>query len=124
MDTEESAELATPEVANELKAALAARRELDPDMEEHVLEAFLTRLEHRIDRRVQQDMSAANVKVPRHGMKGEGVNVGVIGASFALSIPLMFIAGFIAHTAGVLAVVVGLVLVNLLYFIDRWVRMG
>lgn len=121
METSESAQLKRPEVATELKAALAARRELGPELEDDVLAAFLGRLENHIDARVAERVGQQRERV-KQSSRAEPVEVGVIAGSFALAIPLLAIAGGIAHTVGVIAVVFGLVAVNLLYFIDRWVR--
>jgi hypothetical protein len=57
-------------------------------------------------------------------MKGERVQVEVIAGTFALAIPFMAIAQVTAHGFGVAFVMLGVVAVNLRYFIDRWVRMS
>jgi hypothetical protein len=57
-------------------------------------------------------------------MKGDAVDIRVIGGTFALAIPLLAIASDVAQSLGVLLVMCAVVAVNLLYFIDRWVRMN
>jgi hypothetical protein len=106
----------------ELKASVAARRELGPELEDHVLEAFLARIQQQVDAQItQRPQKAAKAAKP---MKGERVQVEVIAGTFALAIPLMAIAQITAQGLGVAFVMLGVIAVNLLYFIDRWVRMG
>ena len=51
--------MANPELSrDELEAALRARRELDRDLEPHVIDAFLDRVEHNIDARVDARLQA------------------------------------------------------------------
>ena len=47
-DTDQQ-ELAHRSMVSDLKASVLARRELDPELEDEVLEAFLTRLEARVE---------------------------------------------------------------------------
>ncbi len=107
-------------MAHELKASVQARRELDADMEDHIIEAFLARIESRVDARVSQQLGKSGSRPVEH--KHDGADIGVIAGSFALSIPLVAIAGGIAGAIGIVAVMCALIAVNLLYFIDRWVR--
>ncbi len=110
------------ETTNDLKAALAARRELDPELEDQVLEAFLARVEQRIDARVRQQMGEPRITPVRR--QNDRVEVEVVAGTFALAIPLLAIAGRIAGSVGVLLIVAALIAVNLLYFVDRWVRIA
>jgi hypothetical protein len=110
------------EMRTDLRASVAARRELPPEFEDQVLEAFLARIESRVDQQIAE--RATSARPARESARSERVQVEVIAGSFGLSIPLMAIAGDIAQGPGVFAVVFGLVAVNLLYFIDRWVRMN
>ena len=51
--------MANPELSRvELEAALRARRELDRELEPHVIDAFLDRVEHNIDARVDARLQA------------------------------------------------------------------
>lgn len=120
MEYPQSGELAQREVELDLKAAVQARRELDPQLEDHLIEAFLARIEQRVDARVAQQLSGAvpvRTKVP----KNDAIAIPIVAGSFALAIPLVAIAGDIAGGAGVFFVMLAVVAVNLLYFIDRWV---
>lgn len=121
MDTPHNAETNRPDTATELRAAVEARKELGPDMEDHVIEAFLARIQSRVDSISQS--SARPVQRP-NSARNERVQVEIVAGSLALAIPLMAIAGGIAGGIGVFCVVFGVVAINLLYFIDRWVRMN
>jgi hypothetical protein len=103
------------EIRNDLKAAVRARRELDPDMEDHLLEGFLARIDQRVQAQVAQQVSTA-----RPVQRASKYNpTEIVATTFGVAIPLMVIAAIFAHTAGVFAVV-GLVLaVNLLYYLDN-----
>lgn len=120
-----STEQATSHDMNtELKAALQARQELGPEMDDHLVEAFLARIQTQVDARVAARIAAEpkGAKPTKSSRAGERVQVEVVAGSMALAIPLMAIAGNIAHTVGVVFVVMGVVIINLLYYIDRWVR--
>jgi hypothetical protein len=105
---------ANQNVRTELKAAIAARRELGPDMEDEVLANFLARIDQHIDERLAQQQAAR----PRRRSKPEDT----MGGSMALSIPLIVVAGIFGHGFGIAVVVLGLVLINLMYVLDR--RLG
>jgi hypothetical protein len=107
----------------ELKAAVAARRELGPEFEDHVLEMFLARIQQQVDAQLAQNTAQKSGK-PAKQAKGDRVQVEIIAGTFALAIPLMAISQVTAGAVGVLFVMVGVVAVNLLYFIDRWVRIA
>jgi hypothetical protein len=95
---------------------------LGPELEDHVLEGFLARIQQQVDAQAaQRPRKPANDPKP---MKGERVQFEVIAGTFALAIPLMAIAQVTAHGFGVAFVMLGVIAVNLLYFIDRWVRMS
>jgi hypothetical protein len=106
---------------HELKATLEARRELGPEMEDHLVEAFLAKVQSRVDAQLATQAKDAKKQVSR-GTRHEGVSVEMIAAPMALAIPLVAIAGGIAGKIGIIAVIFGLVAIELLYFIDRWVR--
>jgi predicted phage tail protein len=121
MSSQQPDELAQREMASDLKAAVGARRELSDDMEDHVLEAFLARVQSQVDARVQQQVAQAMATRPNRSKGGgEGHLVGVVTGSLALAIPLIAIAAAGAGSVGVFFVMAGVVLVNLLFFIDRW----
>ena len=97
-----------------------ARQELGPEYDEALLDAFLTNLERRIDLRIESLQRVENKK-SRGAIENPAA---VVAPSFALAIPLIAIAGGIAGGFGIAAVAAALVLVNVLYFIDRWVRLN
>lgn len=108
------------EMAQDLRAALEARRELGPEVEDELIGAFLDRIDHHIDLRVQQQVESL---APRTASKKkqDSNEVEVISASLALAIPLMVVAGIWGHTLGIIAVVVGLVIIHAFRYVDRWV---
>jgi hypothetical protein len=88
----------------ELSSALAARRELGPDYEDALVEAFVEKIERRLEERLKA--------VPRrHAPSGLAVPLGSLG----LAIPLLGVAGGTAGIWGVVAVSIAIVLVNLAY---------
>lgn len=113
MSAEDPSTLTSPDLRDDLQAAVAARRELGPDLEDEVLAAFLARVDAHIDERLA---GARPVPTPKSYGKPEDA----VARSIALSIPLLVLAGIFGHEWGVIAVVAGLVLINLLYFVDRW----
>ncbi len=107
------------ELAQDLQAAVAARRELGPEFEDPLVEHFIARLDQHIEERINAAIAASGGGPPaRH----QGPDVGFFGAVFALTIPIIAIGGGIAGGPGVIAIAGALVCVSLLYFIDRWIR--
>lgn len=107
------------EAVNELKAAVAARRELGPEMEDQVLESFLARIEGRVQELAK---GASRKSAPAKHTGGNTVNPAAVAVpTMALAIPVTAIAGGIAGGPGVVAAMVAVVLINLLFYIDRWV---
>jgi hypothetical protein len=85
----------------ELQAAVEARRELGPEMEPAVIDAFLERIEQRV---------AKSGGDPEQALKRRRVHQKeMVLGSMAISIPLMAIAGIFAGLAGVITVCVALV---------------
>ncbi|GAC1628446.1 MAG: hypothetical protein NVS4B2_09530 [Chloroflexota bacterium] len=103
----------------DLKAAVNARRELGVDLEDHVLEAFLARVQERIDARVDRRMAESGRPAVRSG-HAPPLGVEKIAAPMALAIPLIAIAGGIAGGVGVIAVMAALTIIIALVFVDRW----
>jgi hypothetical protein len=82
----------------EAQAALEARRELGVEYEDQLVDALVEKIEQRLEaRRPHPRPPAAAIAIP----------------SLALSIPLIAIAANFAQLAGVIAVCVTIVLVNL-----------
>jgi hypothetical protein len=90
-------------------------------LEDQVLEAFLVRMQQRMDAQIAERTSKSGSK-PVRNTKHEAIGVEMIAGPLAISIPLIAIAGHAAGLAGVIAVMVALVLLEGLYFVDRWVR--
>ena len=82
----------------EAKAALEARRELGMEYEEHLVDALVEKIERRLAER----------RPPRR----EGAITPLVLGSLGISIPLIAIAANFAGLAGVIAVCVAIVLVN------------
>jgi hypothetical protein len=88
----------------EVASALAARRELGPEYEDAVVDAFVDKVERRLEERM--------TKAPaRREPPAAVVPLGSLG----LAIPLLGVAGGTTGLAGVIAVCVALVLVNFAY---------
>jgi hypothetical protein len=104
-----------PETAKDLHAAVQARRELGPDMEDHVLEAFLARVEQRVQAQVTLQVKEASKPVKRNSNYKP---IEIVSASFGLLVPLVVVAGLFGGHAAVLAVVGMVLLVNLVLYFD------
>jgi hypothetical protein len=85
----------------ELRATVAARRELGPAHDAELLAGFLDRIEKEIDRRVDERLAKRG---PRGGSP-------LNPATLAVCIPIIAIAGGIGHVAGLIAAFVALVIV-------------
>ncbi len=87
-----------------------------------MLEAFLTRIEGRIDARVAQQSGSRKIVKPKRMVSGESP-MKVMAGTLALAIPLDAISGDVAGDKGIV-VMATVLLINAFYFIDRWVRMS
>jgi hypothetical protein len=88
---------------DELRTALAARRELDDEMEPALLDAFVARIEARLaDREQASERALARRRNHQKEM--------VLG-SMAISIPLFAIAAVFTGLPGVIAVCVALAVI-------------
>jgi hypothetical protein len=90
------------EVANELEATVAARRELGAEHEEPLIAGFLDRIDREIDRRVEERLAK------RRG-HGSSLSPKEIGSA----VPVVLIAGIFGGVIGVVAALAALVLVFL-----------
>jgi hypothetical protein len=95
-----------PETRAEIEATVAARRELGPGHDEHLIEGFLQRIEKEIDRRVD-DRVAERAPQRRTGSPLHPGNL-------ALCIPIIAIAGGIGHLTGLIVAFAALALVFIL----------
>jgi hypothetical protein len=89
----------------ELHAVIEARRELGADLEPHLVDQFVERIERRIDERIRAGTASRSSHRDHETFVITLVTLGI-------SIPLLGIAGGTAGLAGVIAVCFALVLVN------------
>ena len=90
-------------VREELNTALAARRELGEELEPAVIDAFVERIEKRIEQRVDAgDMALMRKREHQKEM---------ILASMGISIPMLAIAAVFTGLAGVIVVCVALAVI-------------
>jgi len=87
----------------ELEAAIEARKELGAEMEPHVIDAFVERIERRIAERTEE--SERSLKRKRDHQKEM-----VLGA-MGISIPLLGIAAVFTGLAGVIVVCAALAVI-------------
>ena len=107
------------EVVSELRAAVEARRELGGDLEEHLIESFLTRVEQQIDARVDRRLAQRGGSYPRR-KSGDKYNPSeIMRVSFGTAIPLTIFAGIFGGGLGIAAVMAAVVVVNLAYMFEH-----
>lgn len=110
--------LASPEVRRDVQAAIGARMELGPAMEEHVIDVFLERIDARIQQRVDERLSRGGPSLSgtESRSRAEARFPSIVLPSFALSIPLIAVSGIIAGGWAIAAVMACVAFVNFLYF--------
>ena len=91
------------EAQRELEATLAARQELGTAHDDQLVAGFLDRIEHEIDRRVDERMSERGPRKRPAPVLHPG--------NLALCIPIIAIAGGIAGLGGLIAAFVALAVV-------------
>ena len=107
------------ELSNDLTASVAARRELGPELEDQVLEAFLARVQTQIDTRVAQQVAGSRpVSSPKHAAASKYNPTEIVGATFGIAIPLVLFAGIFGHAFGVAMVMLAVIAVNVLYVLN------
>jgi hypothetical protein len=98
----------------ELHAAVAARHELGERMEQEVIDSFLARVEQSLDARIDE-----RVGRQLHGRRPSRIDpkqfTGRVAASLGLGIPLTAISGGIGGVFGIIAVWLGIVVLNVYY---------
>jgi hypothetical protein len=87
----------------ELKAVVAARKELGPEHEDHLVAGFLERIDKEIDRRVDERVRELAPRKPRPS----SLHPGTLG----VCIPIVAIAGGIGHLPGLIAAFIALAFV-------------
>jgi hypothetical protein len=91
------------EAQRELQATLAAREELGPSHDVQLVAGFLDRIEHEIDRRVDERLAERGPRKRPPSVLHPG--------NLALCIPIIAIAGGIGHVAGLIVAFAALVVV-------------
>lgn len=91
----------------DVQAAIEARRELGGEMEPHLIDSFVDRIEKRIDERATRRIPAQ-----RHGREGSFV---LALASLVAAIPITAIAATHGGIVAMVVVWVGIVLLNAVY---------
>ena len=94
------------ETRDELEAAIAARREVGAELEPHVIDGFVERIEKRIDQRARE-------LAPTKSRTGPDTTRLALG-SLVFAIPLLGIAGGTPGVPGIALVCLAIVLVNLI----------
>jgi hypothetical protein len=92
-----------PTAKRELEVTLAARRELGPSHDDELVAGFLDRIEHELDRRVDERLARRGPAKRR----GSPVHPGNI----AVCIPIIAIAGGIGGLPGLITAFVALIVV-------------
>ena len=92
---------------DDIEAAIEARRELGGEMEPHVIDSFVDRIEKRIDERTSRRIPAE-----RKGREGSFV---LALASLAAAIPITAIAATHGGITAMVVVWIGIVLLNAVY---------
>jgi small-conductance mechanosensitive channel len=85
---------------DELHAAIEARRELGEELEPQVIDAFVERIEERIDRRLATRQVESEQALKRKGDHQKEMVLGAMG----ISVPVFVIAAIFAGLAGIIAV--------------------
>ncbi|MCB5907550.1 hypothetical protein [Streptomyces pinistramenti] len=114
-----------PELADELGATLRARKDLGPDYEAELTDAFLEKLERTVDQRVRRGLAQSQLQVARSGRQDRGPGTGApfgdgtfaarfgfVTVSLVLAVPLSAIAVVNAGLTGLLVCWAGIVGVN------------
>ena len=86
--------------ANELEATIAARRELGAGHEKELIDGFLERIDHEIQRRVDERIAKRAPRRPPFSEKELGI-----------AVPIVIVAGIFGGAWGIAAVSAALVIV-------------
>jgi hypothetical protein len=92
-----------PTAKRELEVTVAARKELGPEHDEQLVAGFLDRIEHELDRRVDERV-ARRAPAKRRGSPVHPGNI-------ALCIPIIAIAGGIGKLPGLIAAFIAIAVV-------------
>jgi hypothetical protein len=100
----------TDSLSHEVEATLRARQELGQALEPQLVDRFVERVEQEIERRAQELAARKRQPAPHHSITPLALG------SLGIAIPLIAVAD---STAGVIAVCIAIVLVNLLWATRR-----
>ncbi|MBD3139127.1 hypothetical protein [Microbispora bryophytorum] len=104
----------------DLRAVMAARRDLGPEYEDALVDSFLDKLDVEIAARIRNEVAAQlRHQPPGPVVKQRDGAVGVAMGSLALGIPLTGIAVGNANLPGLLLSWGGIIAVNFAYAISR-----
>ncbi|GIH64671.1 hypothetical protein Msi02_54880 [Microbispora siamensis] len=104
----------------DLRAVMAARRDLGPDYEDALVDSFLDKLDVEIAARVRNEVAAQlHHQPPGNQPKQKDGAVGLALGSLGIGIPLTAIAAGAGHFPGLLLAWGGIVAVNFAYAISR-----
>ncbi|TQS28543.1 hypothetical protein [Microbispora sp. KK1-11] len=111
---------AAPSSREDLRAVMAARRDLGPEYEDALVDSFLDKLDVEIAARIRNEVAAQlRHQPPGPPVKQKDSAVGVAMGSLALGIPLTAIAVANAGLAGLLLSWGGIIAVNFAYAVSR-----
>lgn len=100
---------------DDVRAAVATRRELGERMEDEIIDDFLERIDRTLEGRIEQRV-AQRLGRTRAAAEQRARNfTGRIAASLGIGIPLTAIAGGIGEVPGIVAVWAGIVALNVYY---------
>ena len=94
-----------PIAKRELEVTLAARKELGVEHDDALVASFLDRIEHEIDRRVDERIARQAPRPRRHSV--------INPATLAICIPIVAVSGGIGHLPGLILAFAALVTVFL-----------
>ena len=101
--------MAGEQVEKELEATVAARKELGPEHDEHLIQGFLDRIDKEIDRRVEE-------RVARRGpQRPLTLNKEAVG----IAVPVVAVAGIFGGVVGVVGALIALAVVFVALSVSR-----
>ncbi|HYU86023.1 MAG TPA: hypothetical protein VEK80_14580 [Kribbellaceae bacterium] len=108
------------ETRKDLQAALGARRDLGPEYENEVLDAFVEKVDARIAERVDQVVAQRAAQSPAEApRRGDAASTWVALVSLGSGIPITAIASENSGLAGVMVAWAGIGVVNVAHAISR-----
>ncbi|SEK98574.1 hypothetical protein [Nonomuraea pusilla] len=103
---------------DELKAAVAARRDLGPDFEDAVVESFLDKMGQEVDRRVDERLAAAGPSGKdrdRAARRADGQRLALAIVSLSVGTAATLPLALLVDDPPYAAIWIGIVLVNLIF---------